>query len=120
MERQDVFLIIIIAAIVFLYLTKMYETYVSGSYDIPPGITVAMDWKGSQVSGLPNYPNNLTNPSPDVDIQMRKLQSYQPDVDGQTSSGYVSTDMQNNQQINNPNAPNSLEGFTMMNPFISE
>lgn len=117
MERQDVFLLIIIAAIVFLYLTKVYETYTSGSYDITPAITVGMDWKGSQVAAFPNYPNNLTNSSPQVDIQMKKLQSYQPDVDGQTSTNYVSTNMQNNQKMNSSNVPNNLEGFTMMNPY---
>jgi hypothetical protein len=119
MERQDVFLIIIIAVIVFLYLTKMYETYVSGSFDITPAITVGMDWKGSQVSGFPFYPNNLVDPPQDVNVQMRKLQSYEPDVDGQTTSNYVSADMQNTKQMNNPNVPNDLEGFSMMNPYIS-
>lgn len=120
MERQDVFLIIIIVVIAFLYMTRMYETYVSGSYDITPAITIGMDWKGSQVSGYPYYPNNLINPPHDADIQMRKLQSYEPDQDGKTSSDYVSADMQNNKSPNNPDEPDSLEGFTMMNPFIPQ
>jgi hypothetical protein len=129
MERQDVFLIIIIIVIAFLYITSKYETYVSGSYDITPAITVGMDWKGSQVSGYSNYPNNLINPSEDVDIQMRKLQSYNPNQDGITSSDYVSANMQNNKLItdlndsynsNNQNNSDSLEGFTMMNPYIPQ
>ena len=118
MERQDVFLIIIIVVIVLLYLSKMCETYVSGSYDITPAITIGMDWKGSQVSTYPNYPNNLINPPQNVDVQIKKLQSYQSESDGETNSNYVSTGMQNNQQMNNPNVSNSLEGFTMMNPYI--
>lgn len=117
MERQDVFLIIIIGVIVFLYLTRMYESYVSGSYDITPAITVGMDWKGSQVSTMPYYPNNLNNPPQNVDIEMRRLQSYQPNADGQTTSTYVSAQMNN---ISNSNNLDNLEGFTMMNPFISE
>lgn len=120
MERQDVFLIIIIVVITFLYITRMYETYVSGSFDITPVITVGMDWKGSQVSGYPNYPNNLINPPHDLDIQMIKLQSYEPKKDGKTSSDYVSANILNNKSINNPNEPDSLEGFSMMNPFISQ
>ncbi len=115
MERQDVFLIIIIAVIVFLYLTKMYETYVSGSYDITPAITVGMDWKGSQVAGYPYYPNNLDNPPQDIDVQMRKLQSYQPNSDGPTNSTYVSAQMSD---LSNPNNVDNLEGFSMMNPFV--
>ena len=120
MERQDVLLIIIIVVIVFLYLTKMYETFVPGSYDITPAITVGMDWKGSQVAGFPDYPNNLQNPSQKVDIQMKKLQSYQPETDGETNSNYVSADMQNNKQMNSSNVSNNLEGFTMMNPYITQ
>ena len=120
MERKDVFLIIIIIVIAFLYMTRMYETYVSGSFDITPAITVGMDWKGSQVSKYPFYPNNLINPPHAIEIQMRKLQSYEPYQDGKTSSDYVSADMQNNKLSNDPNEPDSLEGFTMMNPFIPQ
>ncbi len=120
MERQDVFLIIIIIVIAFLYMTRMYETYVSGSFDITPAITVGMDWKGSQASGYPYYPNNLINPPNDVNIQMRKLQSYEPNQDGKTSSEYVSTDVKNNNLTNYSNKPDDLEGFTIMNPFISQ
>lgn len=119
MERQDLFLLIIVITIVFLYLSKMYETYVSGSYDITPGITVGMDWKGSQVAGSPYYPNNLVNPPKNIDVQMKKLQSYEPKSDGQTTSNYTGTQMQNNQQMNNPNVPNDLEGFSMMNPYVT-
>jgi hypothetical protein len=120
MERQDVFLFIIIITIVILYLSKMYETYVSGSFDITPAITVGMDWKGSQAAGIPFYPNNLVNPPQNVDVQMKKLQSYEPEIDGQTTSNYVSTNMQNNKKMINSNVPNDLEGFTMMNPYIRE
>lgn len=120
MERQDVFLIIIIVVISFLYITRMYETYVSGSFDITPAITVGMDWKGSQVSAYPNYPNNLINPSSDIDVQIKKLQSYEPKQDGKTSSDYVSANMQNNNFINDPSEPDSLEGFTMMNPYVAQ
>lgn len=115
MERQDVFLIIIIGVIVFLYLTRMYETYVSGSFDITPAITVGMDWKGSQVSGYPYYPNNLVNAPQDVDIEMRKLQSYQSNTDGPTDSTYVSAQMTD---ASNPNNVDNLEGFSMMNPYV--
>lgn len=118
MERQDVFLLIILLAIVFLYLSTFYETYTSGSFDITPAITVGMDWKGSQVSKFPYYPNNLVNPPHNVDIQMMKLQSYQPIQDGPTSSNYVSA---NNPNPNpNENNVDNLEGFSVMNPFVPE
>ncbi len=116
MENQDVFLIIIIAALVFLYLSKMYETYVSGSFDITPAITVGMDWKGSQVAGLPYYPNNLSDAPQKMTTQIKKLQSYESNTDGPTDSNYVASGMQIQSDINNVN---SLEGFTMMNPYVS-
>lgn len=117
MERQDVFLIIIVVAVVFLYLTRIYETFVPGSFDITPGITVGMDWKGSQVSSMPYYPNNIINPPQNINNQMMKLQSYQPNMDGHTESKHVSSGMKNIKNINNVD---NLEGFTMMNPFVSD
>ena len=111
LDRQDILLIIIVGVILFLYMSRMYETYSSGSYDITPSITTQMDWKGSQLSGIPYYPNNLNNPPQNVDVNIRKLQSYDPETDGKTNSVYVSSNMQNN-------LGNNLEGFTMMNPYV--
>ena len=120
MKGQDIFIIIAILILIFFYITKMCETYASGSYDITPSITVAMDWKGSQLSGLPYYPNNLINASGDVDVQIKKLQSYQPKEDGVTDTTYVSANMQFDNNENNPNLPDDLENFSMMNHFIKD
>ena len=107
--------------LVLMYGSKMYETYVSGSFDITSGITVDMDWKGSQVSTLPYYPNNLINPPQDIVTQMKKLQTYQADLDGPTDSTYVSACANNQLNIddgNNLDNVNNLEGFTTMNPYM--
>lgn len=111
MEKQDIFLIIILATLIFIYLTKISEFYVSGSYDITPNITVGMDLKGSNLSRNPYYPNNLINPTQEIKNQIIKLQSYESEQDGNTMSNYVSKDMKN--------ISDNLEGFTMMNPYVS-
>jgi len=117
MESLYVFIFILVIVFVLLNVSKMYETYVSGSFDITPGITVDMDWKGSQVSTYPYYPNNLTNAPQNITTQIKKLQSYQSESDGPTGTDYVSMNIKNQKNIDNVN---NLEGFTMMNPFVSE
>jgi hypothetical protein len=114
-ENTQVFVIVLIVILVLLYLNKMYETYGSGSYDIPLGLTTDMDWKGSQISSISTYPNNLNVPSQAINAQIKNLQSYQPNQDGTTSTNWVSTGMKTQSDINNPN---NLEGFTLMNPYI--
>ena len=120
MEKQNIFLIIIIATIIFLYLTSIYETFISGPFDITSAITTDMDWKGSQLSKLSVYPNNLNSPSTQSEIQIKKLQSYQSGSDGETTTNYVSSQLKNNINGLNPKLPDSLEGFTSMNPFVSD
>lgn len=114
-ENRQVFVIVLIVIIVLFYINKMYETYGSGSYDFSRELTTDMDWKGSQVASIPTYPNNLNDPSQDVDKQIKNLQKYQPGQDGTNSTTWVSTGMKTQSGINNPN---SLEGFTLMNPFV--
>lgn len=116
MENQEIFILCLIVAVVLMYLPSACETYLSGSFNITPSITTDMDWKGSQLSAIPTYPNNLINPTDNLSRQIKKLQSYQPNTDGKTSSEYVNTQMILEPDINNPN---SLEGFSMMNPYIS-
>lgn len=119
MKNQDIFLIIIISTIVFLYLTNIMESFSSSSFNITSAITTDMDWKGAQLSKLAVYPNNLTNPSDKI-VQIKKLQSYQPETDGETTSNYIMNQMKNNTNELNPKLPDSLEGFTQMNPFVSD
>ena len=121
MKKELVIFIIVmfVALVVVYFLSKHHETYVSGSYDITPSITVNMDWKGSQVATFPNYPNNITNGSEKVQTQIRKLQTYQSKSDGPTDTNYVSTDMTYKPDQANMNNVNNLEGFTMMNPYVS-
>lgn len=118
MESIHVFIIILLIAIVLFYMPKIYETYVSGSFDISPSITTDMDWNGSQVASQPYYPNNLTNAPQSIALQIKKLQSYQADLDGPTTSSYVSNDVEPSEP--DTNNVNELEGFTMMNPYISQ
>jgi preprotein translocase subunit SecF len=120
MENMHVFVIIIVIVLVVIYFFSYYEAFVSGSYDITPSITVDMDFKGSMVSTFPYYPNNLVNSSQQIDAQIKKLQSYQADYDGPTMSNYVSENVKNTKNINDPNVPNSLEGFSLMNPFVAK
>ena len=110
-----ILVVILVVVLVLFYINKMYETYTSGSFDITPSITVNMDWKGSQVSTYPYYPNNLVNAPQNIAPQILKLQSYQSDLDGPTDSTYVSSDMQTQRNIDDID---NLEGFTMMNPYV--
>lgn len=110
MKSSHIFVIILVLVFILFLAPKMSENFFSntsfnyGSFDITPSITVDMDWKNSQVSNFAFYPNNLSNASEKTAEQIKKLQSYQPKLDGHTDSLYVK----------------KLEGFTMMNPFIDE
>jgi len=115
MQNSHIFIIIIVIIFVLLYVFKMYENYETNSFDITPSITVDMDWKGSQLSTYPYYPNNLINSLPNIKTQIKKLQSYQEEMDGPTETKYVQNNMKVTNSIDNPN---NLEGFTMMNPYI--
>ena len=122
---RNIFLIVLIVILVILYVNKMYETYVSGSYDITSPITVNMDWKGASLSKYPYYTNNLVNPPTNVLNKIQELQKYQPKQDGPTNSNYVANDM--TMQHNLDNSENregfrdieDIEEFTMMNPYVS-
>ena len=104
MEKNYVFIIIIVIVLVLLYFNMYNEYYTNGSsYDITPSITTNMDWKGSSLSKLPYYPNNLVNASPCISNKIKELQTYQPESDGPTDTTYVS---------------NNYEGFSMMNPYV--
>lgn len=121
MER-NIFLIVLIVVLVILYVNKMYETYVSGSYDITAPITVDMDWKGAMLSKYPYYTNNLVNPPADVLSQIQQLQTYQPKEDKSTTSTYVSKGMDVQPNLDNPENREGFEGveeFSMMNPYVS-
>lgn len=113
---RNIFLIVLIVVLVILYVNNMYESFVSGSYDITSQITVDMDWKGATLSKYPYYTNNLVNPPADVLSQIQQLQTYQPKEDGATTSTYVSKGMEVQPNLDNPE---NREGFTMMNPYIA-
>ena len=115
-KNIDVFIVVLIVILVVLYANNMYETYVSGSYDITPSITTNMDWKGSTLSKLPYFTNNLINPPADVLSKIQNLQTYQSQQDGSTDTTYVTKSMDKQANIDNPN---TREGFTMMNPYVS-
>jgi hypothetical protein len=112
---RNIFIIVSIVVLVILYLNKMFETYVSGSFDITSSITTNMDWKGATLSKYPYYTNNLINPPVDTLNQISSLQKYQPVSDGPTNSTYVSTGVNVESNIDNPS---NREGFTMMNPYV--
>jgi hypothetical protein len=116
MKASHIFVIILLVVLGFYIIPKICENYISGSFDITSEITTDMDWKGSQVSNLPYYPNNLTNPPNDVLGEIIRKQSYQPTQDGPTTSTFVSGNMKNIPKINDVN---NLEGFTMMNPYVN-
>lgn len=119
--NRNIFLIVLIVVLVLLYVNKMHETYVSGSYDITPSITVDMDWKGATLSKYPYYTNNLVNPPTNTLNQIQQLQKYQSAQDGLTDSSYVATGVNVEQNIDNPSNREgfeTLEGFSMMNPYV--
>jgi hypothetical protein len=76
-----------------------------------------MDWNGATLSKYPYYTNNLVNPPADMLKKIKELQKYQPKVDGQTDTTYVSTGMNVSNNIDNSN---NREGFSTMNPYIPE
>jgi len=118
---RNIFLIVLIIILVLFFVNKMYETYVSGSYDITPSITVDMDWKGATLSKYPYYTNNLVNPPANILNQIQQLQKYQPNSDGPTDTTYVATGMSMQQNLDNPanrEGFETLEGFSMMNPYL--
>lgn len=112
---RNIFLIVLVVILVIFYLNKMFETYVSGSYDITPSITTDMDWSGATLSKYPYYTNNLVNPPADILKKIQELQKYQPNVDGPNDTNYVATGMDITKNINNHEG---REGFSMMNPYI--
>lgn len=126
MER-NIFLIVLIVVLVILYVNKMYETFVSSSYDITAPITVDMDWKGAMLSKYPYYTNNLVNPPADVLSQIQQLQTYQPKEDGSSTSTYVSRNMNVQPNLDDPENREGFEQvgqisqvsqFSMMNPYV--
>lgn len=118
---KNMFLIVLIVVLVLFYVNKMYETYESSSYDITPGITVDMDWKSATLSKYPYYTNNLVTPPPNVLNKIQQLQKYQPNSDGSTDTTYIATGMSMQQNLDNPmnrEGFETLEGFSMMNPYV--
>ena len=118
---RNIFIIVLIVVLVILYVNKMYETYVSGSYDITAPITVNSDIKGAMSSRYPYYTNNLVNPPADVLSKIQQLQTYQPKQDGATTSTYVSKGMKVQPNLDNPANREGFQGiekFSMMNPYV--
>lgn len=123
-----IFPIVLVIILAILYTLGARENYFSDSYNITPQITTDMDWKGAMLSKYPYYTNNLENPPPDVLKKIQELQKYNPKTDGTTRTNYVSTDMSVEKNLSNPfnregfdelNNSDVLEGFTLMNPYIS-
>ena len=133
-ESVDIFLSILIVILILMYIYRGYEYF--SNMNITSKITTGMDWKGAILSSKPYYTNNLVLAPDSVQIQMQKLQSYQPDIDGPTSSTWVNTGLSQQVDKNNPNVPNNLnytesnilpndltnnlalEGFSLTNPYI--
>lgn len=118
---RNFFLIVLIVILVIVYVNNVYETYVSGSYDITSPITVNMDWKGATLSKYPYYTNNLINPPTDVLDKIQELQKYQPKQDGPTNSNYLANGMTMQANLDNSGNREGFEGieeFTMMNPYV--
>lgn len=118
---RNIFLIVLIVVLVILYANQMYETYVSGSYDITAPITVDMDWKGAMLSRMPYYTNNLVDPPSNVLNKIQELQTYQASQDGPTDSTWVNTGMSVQKNLDNPDNREGFEGiehFSMMNPYV--
>lgn len=118
-----IFLIVLIIALFLINVFHNKESFVSGSYDITPAITVDMDWKGATLSKYPYYTNNLVNPPINVLNKIKELQKYQPKEDGKTNSTYVTSGMDMEINIDNPNNEEgfeNIEKFTTMNPYVSE
>lgn len=119
---RNILIIVLIIILIVIYAFYNKETYVSGSYDITPSITVNMDWKGATLSKYPYYTNNLVNPPANVLSQIQELQKYQPEEDGPTTSTYVADGMNVEKNIDSSESREgfeSVEEFTMMNPYIS-
>ena len=112
---KNVLIAILIVVLVIFYVSKMLESYESGSYDITPTITTNMDWNGAILSKYPYYTNNLVNPPADVLVNIKQLQKYNSELDGLTNTMYVSNEMNVTRNIDDPA---NREGFTMMNPFV--
>ena len=115
---RNIFIIVLIIILAIFYVTKMYETYVSGSYNITPLITTNMDWKGAILSKFPYYINNLVNSSSEVLNKIQELQKYQSKEDGLTDTTYIATGMNNQKNLDNSNNEEGNEQFSMMNPYI--
>lgn len=113
---RNILIIVLIIILIVMYIFYNKETFVSGSYDITPSITVDMDWKGATLSKYPYYTNNLVNPPANVLSQIQELQKYQPKEDGMTTSTYVADGTNVEKNID---SPDNREGFTMMNPYVS-
>lgn len=114
---RNIFVIILVIVLVVFMMCKRCENYASGSFDITSSITTNMDWKGATLSKVPYYTNNIVNPPNNVLNQIQQLQKYQPSTDGQTDTTYVATNMKVEQNIDNPS---NREGFSMMNPYVSQ
>lgn len=112
---RNILLIVLIVILLIFYLNKMFEQYVSGSYDITPSITTNMDWKGATLSKYPYYTNNLINPPVNDLKKIQQLQKYNSELDGSTNTSYVQTKMD---ETKNLNSPDNREGFSMMNPYV--
>ena len=115
MESRDNFITVLLVILLILYVNKMYETYADGSYDVTRDIIVAQNWKGSSLSTIPNYTNNLETPPQNVLSKIQQLQTYQKSQDGPTDTTWVSTNMG---EIPNIDSPENREGFTLMNPYM--
>ncbi len=120
MKNIQIFIIVIIIVLVLFYTHRMFENFVPGSYDITPLITVNMDWNGATLSKIPYYTNNLQQIPPQNLNNVKYLQEYKENIDGPTNSTYVANKMTIPTNLDDPNSPNQLDGFTMMNPHISD
>jgi hypothetical protein len=116
METKNIFLIVLIVVLAYLFFARAFETFVDGSYDITMQNTTGMDYSGSFLSKLFSYPNNLNKPTKDTLDKIKMLQNYDVQKDGPTTTNWVSDGMK---VIKNIDSPDNREEFTMMNPFVS-
>jgi hypothetical protein len=106
MNRKELFIMTLLIMLALIGLTNVMETYINSGLpsndDITSKITTAMNYDNSVVSTIQNYPNNLLN-NFDKELQMQKLRTFKPSVDGPNENPELYRD--------------AKEEFTQMNPI---
>jgi hypothetical protein len=132
--NKENFIIILIVIFVIFYTLKINETFNTNTKDITSNIIIDNNIKSNIISKYPYYPNNLETPPEYIKNQIEELQKYQNEYDGLTKS---ILENKNNIELNRINKIKNidnlenlekndkiegfseLEGFSMMNPYIS-